>query len=60
MDLLDHDYTKDYRSLIIPSTGDQCSQLMIIPMNDAYFVEKAYAEICDHSLFTLQFQYIEN
>ena len=27
--------------------------------NDVDFVDKANAEICDHSLFTLQFSYIE-
>ena len=27
--------------------------------NDAYFVDKAYVEICDNSLFTSQFRYIE-
>ena len=35
------------------------SLIILLPMMWILFVDKAYAEICDHCLFTLQFRYIE-
>ena len=60
---LDHAETGEKGQNVISSSVQHPISLIfeihvsfIIPLNDVGFVDKAYAEICDHSLFTLQFR----
>ena len=59
---LDHAETGEKGQNVISSSVQHLISLIfaihlsfIIPTNDVDFVDKAYLEICDHSLFTMQF-----